>query len=266
MKALRIGVGAVAVGAGIIAMMLFLSMQGAPPPEAPAPQAQAPAPQIETEEVLVASKDLKMGATVQPGDLVWTPWPKANLLESLITKTAQPNGLEQFNGSIVRAEVLTGEPVREARLMKADRGFMSVLLQPGFRAVAVEVKASSTAGGFILPNDRVDIMLTRAAPKAGPGGDAYTTETILSNIKVLAINLQISEDKGQPTVIGETATLELSPRQAEAITQAQQLGTVSLALRALADSQPQANATDEGPSGAVRVVRYGVISRVTTRN
>ncbi|MBL8572260.1 MAG: Flp pilus assembly protein CpaB [Hyphomicrobiaceae bacterium] len=268
MKALQLGVGAVAIGAGVIVMVLLMNMQGStPPPAAPQVAEAPPAPKIETEQVLVTTKDINMGATIQDGDLTWTDWPKANLIEHLILKSAKPNAIDETKGSIARVQFLPGEPVREARLMKAERGFMSVILPQGARAIAVEVKASSLAGGFILPNDHVDIILTRAAPKGPAGGDAYVSETILTNIRVLAINQKISEEKGEATALGETATLELSPRQVETMAQAQQLGTISLALRSIVDSKPDsAKAEEGGPSGAVRMVRYGVISRVTTRN
>lgn len=267
MKALQLVVGAVAVGAGAIVMVLLMNMQ-ATPPAAPQQVAEAPPPpKIETEEVLVTTKDINMGATIQDGDLAWTAWPKANLVEHLILKSVKPNAVEEMKGSITRVQLLPGEPVREARLMKAERGFMSVILPQGARAIAVEVKASSLAGGFILPNDHVDIILTRAAPKGPAGGDAYISETILTNIRVLAINQKISEEKGEATALGETATLELTPRQVETMAQAQHLGTISLALRSIIDSKPDAAKAEEGgPSGAVRMVRYGVISRVTTRN
>lgn len=265
MKPAQIMVLAVALGAGLLAGVMALSMGNREPP--PAPVAEAPAaPKIETDQVLVANRDIGMGAAVAAEDLVWTDWPKANLMEFLITKSARPNAVEELAGSVARVPFLSGEPLREARLMKSDRGFMSVILPAGMRAVAVEVKAASTAGGFILPNDRVDVILTRAAPKNMAGGDAYVSETILANIRILAIDQQISEKSGEAAVVArETATLELAPAQAETMTQAMQLGTISLALRSIADAAQTAETDTGTQSGAVKVVRYGVVTKVTTR-
>lgn len=266
MKSARLVVLAIALVAGLAAAVLALNMTAAPPPP-PAPVAEAaPPPKIDTEEVLVASKDIAMGGAIQEGDLIWTEWPKANMVEFLVTKSQRPEAAKEFVGAVARAPFLTGEPIREQRLMRTDRGFMSVILPAGMRAVAVEVKAASTAGGFILPNDRVDVILTRASPKSVAGADPYVSETLMQNIRVLAIDQQISEKSTEGHVVArETATLELSARQVEMLAQAQQLGTVSLALRSIADQAGPANPDDGAIGGSVRIVRYGIVTKVTTR-
>ena len=218
-------------------------------------------------EVLVASKDLPIGTRLQAGDLIWDRWPKGITTDRYVVKSARAGADTEFNGMVVRQTILTGEPVIESRLIKADRGFMSVILGPGMRAVAVEVKAVSTAGGFVLPNDRVDILLTRAAPKAAASGDPYVSETILQNIKILAVDQNSGDNRTEPAMVAkDTVTLELTPRQAETVAQAQQLGTISLALRSIRDTSGEPVADEQQDDGGqMKFVRYGVVSKVSTK-
>ena len=266
MKASRLLVLAVALFAGIVAAMLAVKMSNKPPAPAPAPQIVAAAPAPETVDVLVAANDIAMGKRIAAGDFVWQPFPKAGIVEAYVTRGGKPNAPEDFVNYTSREAFSKGEPIREARLIKADRGFMSVLLTPGMRATAVEVKAVSTAGGFILPNDHVDMLLTRAAPK-GSNGDPYVSETLLTNIRVLAVDQQVADAKDAAAMLAkDTVTLELTPRQAEIVAQAQQLGVISLALRAIRDREEPIVDTDEGASGSVKVVRYGVNTTVSIRH
>ncbi len=145
---------------------------------------------------------------------------------------------------------------------------MAAILPPGMRAVSVGIAPETGAGGFILPNDRVDVILTqrdRAAEKV-TGSEVQISETILKNIRVLAIDQNVEEKNGQRVVIGKTATLELSPGQAESLTLAQKLGSISLALRSITD----ANAKDDddksrGSGSGVNIVRFGVGTTVTPK-
>lgn len=261
MRVKLVGIAAVAIGAGLTAGMLTLKLVNRQPEPVRIVEA---GPQTETVEVLVAARDIAMGNRVQDGDLRWTAWPKAGLPDHLVLRGDKPDAAKQMTGAIARVAVLAGEPVREERMMKADRGFMSVILSPGMRAIAIEVKAQSTAGGFILPNDHVDVILTRQA-KATNNQDNYVSETILTNVRVLAIDQTITDKDSQPAVIArETATLELSPKQAELMAQATQLGTVSLALRALRDAEGATGMADQDESSTVKVVRFGVTTRTTT--
>lgn len=268
MKLARGLVIGIAVASGGLAALLAYRMASRPPIEV---QIQAPVAETEQKQadvqVLVTRRDIAVGTAVSKDDLAWEPWPASSQTDAYITKASRPTAIDELAGSIARAAFLSGEPVREARLMKAERGFMSVILTPGMRAMAIEVRAAATAGGFILPSDHVDVILTRAAPKtpgAAPQGDPFISETLLTNIKVLAIDQQISENKGETAVVAKnTATLEVSPRQSEMIAQAQQLGTLSLVLRPLRDAVlPDAlpNAPDQG--GTVTIVRYGISSHV----
>lgn len=267
MKVTRLLVLAVALGAGIVAAMLAVKMSDREPQMAPVAAVPNEAPRIDALDVLVAAKDIPLGSRIAAGDLVWQSFPKTGIAEVYVNRLARPNAADEMVGMVARSPFLSGEPVREQRLIKADRGFMSVILTPGMRASAVEVKPASTAGGFILPNDHVDVILTRAAPKAGSGGDPYVSETILTNVRVLAVDQQITDGKGEAAMLAkDTVTLELSPRQAEVLAQSTQLGVISLALRALRDRDggPIEEET-EASGGSVKMVRFGVQSTVSIR-
>ena len=158
-----------------------------------------------------------------------------------------------------------GEPIRESKLIKAKgSGYMAAILPSGMRAISVEISPETGAGGFILPNDHVDVILSRRDRLAekSAGVEVHTSEVILSNVRVLAIDQTVEEKNGQRVVVGKTATLELAPRQAETLALSRQLGTLSLALRSLVDSdkdKPESN-DDTGRRGNVNVVRFGVTS------
>jgi pilus assembly protein CpaB len=267
MKVTRLLVLVVALGAGVVAALLASQMSNGPSAPAPMAMTQAPPPPPpETVDVLVAVKEVPTGKRLEASDLGWQSFPKAGIVEFHLTKAARPTAIQDLTGSFARATFLAGEPMREQRLLKAERGFMSVILGPGMRAAAVEVKAVSTAGGFILPNDHVDVLLTRAATKAsGAGGDTYVTETILTNVRVLAVDQQVG-DRPEPAIsVKDTVTLELTPRQTEITAQAQQLGVISLALRSVREPEGQVAEEPDNGGGPVKVVRAGVTSTVSIR-
>ncbi|BCJ92034.1 Flp pilus assembly protein CpaB [Terrihabitans soli] len=260
MKFARIAVLAIALLAGGIAMLLVSGGDDAP---APAPQVvQEAAP---TAEVLIAAQEIPMGSAVTAESLSWREWPLAGA-EGFITKSSQPEAINDIAGAIARQPIVQGEPIRMQKIVKADgSGFMSAILPAGMRAVATEISAETGAGGFILPNDRVDVILTRKDDGGATGEEAFSSSTILTNVRVLAIDQATVEQDGQKVVVGRTATLELLPRQTEILALARQLGTMSLALRSLSDSNPalagQAPEDRFGrkdAAGAMTVIRYGV--------
>jgi pilus assembly protein CpaB len=248
----------VAAGAaGMIAMNLAKR-------PAPAGSPVAAVQTVPTEEVLVAAGDIKVGAAITPETLVWTQWPAGAMPQGFITRRERPDAVTELQGTLARAPILSGEPIRDAKLVRSDRGFLSAVLPKGMRAVAVRVNAASTAGGFILPNDRVDVLLVRQVN--GASGSEAQSETILTNIRVLAIDQTIEGDdtEQKPVVVAQdTATLELTPEQVELVTQAQQVGTISLALRSIEDSTTE-SAVVEKPTG-INVVKFGISSRVNAR-
>jgi pilus assembly protein CpaB len=220
------------------------------------------APSVALTEVLIASVDLPVGSTVNTDQLRWQQWPRTAVSEHMITKDRMPGGLEDTAGSISRAPSMAGEPIRRDKMIKgANGGFMSAVLPSGMRAVAINIVSSGarSAGGFILPNDRVDIMRTGRDDEATRSrqSESFTTETILQNIRVLAIGQNVQERNGERVVIGETATLELEPRQSEMIMLAQRSGELSLALRSLADAAKPAEAPVAREDAGLTVVRFG---------
>ena len=231
-------------------------MSGAPEP-APALVAAAP-PAAPKFEVLVASSEVPMGQALKAADLKWQVWPADTGGTGLITKgDATENVIEELSGSIARSSFLVGEPIRREKLIKGQGGFMSAILPSGMRALAISIdnRGSTSAGGFILPNDRVDVIRTS---DAGGEGAAVVSEIILSNIRVLAIGQNVQERNGEKVVTGETATLELTPSQSEMIVLAQKVGQLSLALRSLADVSETGTPVRETQPTALQVIRYGV--------
>ncbi|SFL85031.1 Flp pilus assembly protein CpaB [Methylorubrum salsuginis] len=254
MKPARLAVLAVAIVAGCGAALL---MSGEEKPPAPVVRVE-PAPQIPLAEVLVAAADLPMGQTLKAEDLRWMPWPEQALSPTYVERKAAPKGLEDAVGSIVRTPFSASEPIRPERLVKAGSGFMSAILPPGMRAVAITIdnRGSSAAGGFILPNDRVDVIKT-ARDESGNGNDQFA-ETLFTDIRVLAVGQIVQEKGGQNVVTADTATLALTPSQAEAVTLAQKVGQLSLVLRSVQDAGQTATVADAEPEGAMTVVRFGV--------
>jgi pilus assembly protein CpaB len=216
------------------------------------------------EEVLVASVNIGIGSPVTPDKMTWSPWPADGVTAGLISRKARPDAITELQGTLVRTPILSGEPIRDAKLVRSDRGFLSAVLPRGMRAVAVKVNAASTAGGFILPNDRVDVILVRQVSGSGPS--TVQSETLLRNLRVLAIDQTVENtDEAQSVVVAQdTATLEMTPEQAELIAQAQQLGSISLSLRSIEDSATETSAVAR--QSGINVVRFGIPSRVNAKD
>jgi pilus assembly protein CpaB len=258
MKAARVLVLGVALAAGGAAAFLVGSDEEKKP-EAPAPVVQ----QLPTVDVLIARSDIGMGVAVPADSFTWQAWPEATTGDSYVTRKSRPNAIEEFAGAITRAPFTAGEPIREAKLIKANgaAGFMAAILPSGMRAVSTEISPETGAGGFILPNDRVDVILSRRAREGDrSGGASPTSETILANVRVLAIDQTVEEKNGQRVVVGKTATLEMTPRQAETISQSRQQGSLSLALRSLLDASKTTEERDDRGKGDINTIRYGVSS------
>ena len=197
--------------------------------------AVAQAPQLPTVEILVAKSDIGLGQKVTPERLQWQAWPQSTASANLIRRTERPNATTQLAGSIARANFVEGEPIREAKLIAVNgTGFMAAILPTGMRAVSTPISPETGAGGFILPNDRVDVILSKRE-KSEKGPESVRSQVILSNMRVLAIDQAPKEKDGQNSVIGRTATLEASPDQAETLARANMRGTLSLALRSITD-------------------------------
>lgn len=245
----------------------FMLMKSRPTPQVVAPVAAPPPPA--TEQVLVATRDLSFGTQIGDADMAWADWPKQMITGDALLHSAAPNARDEMKTAYVRAPIAKGEPIRRDRLAKG--GLMSTMLTPGHRAVAIDVTLSNTAGGFILPNDRVDVMRTyrNSESTQEAGHDVFSTEVVLPNIRVLAIGSTTEKKGSESTVTGSTATLELTPHQTEIVLMAQKSGQLSLALRAISDvRKPDAKADaeeDQQDSADVTIVRRGVVSTLRAR-
>jgi pilus assembly protein CpaB len=265
MKTAQIAVLTIALGAGAVAA--YLARGTDDKSQAPA----QPVAQLPTVEVLVAKNEIGLGQSVKPDDLQWQTWPAAAASSTFIKRGDRPEANKQIAGMIARAPFIAGEPIREPKLVKADgSGFMAAILPTGMRAISTEITAETGAGGFILPNDRVDVLLTRRDKNPDKGGpDLVNSEIILPNVRVLAIDQAPKEKEGQNALLGKTVTLELKPEQAETLARSRQSGTLSLALRSIADVNMVENNAEEGVApkkgASINVVRYGVQSSMTTQ-
>ncbi len=230
-----------------------------------------PQPQIKLQDVLVATENLGVGTEVN-GQMRWQSWPVDALADGYIKRSDRPNAAEELKGSTVRLRIFTGEPIREAKLIGKGQSFMSAQLPAGMRAVATQITADTSAGGFILPDDYVDVIMVHEIEVQNQPKQ-FITETVLRNIRVLAVDQTIQEDEnGEKTKIGSTATLELTPEQAEVITVAQQMATrLSLVLRSVQDAQEQAGpgaqylVNSPGRNGNVKLIKSGTMVEIMGR-
>ncbi len=215
-------------------------------------------------DVLVAATDIGLGDAVNAANLKWQQWPAEGITPELITRDAQPDAPNEFSGAVARAPFIAGEPIKDQKLIKiSEGGVMAAILPAGMRAISTPIREETAAGGFILPNDRVDVILShkmRVGSKEEP-----VSEAVLRNVRVLAIGQVIENKDGEKVATGKTATIELTPQQAEVLALAQSMGEISLSLRSLADTraglaEPTAKIGD-GNNSSVKFLKYGVPSR-----
>jgi pilus assembly protein CpaB len=265
MNTARLMVLGVAVVAGGLAAVLAGNLNQ---PEAPPVTRLVP---IDTVGVLVAKNDINIGHAVSANELEWQAWPRSAAGSAFIRQTDRPDAINELAGAIARAPISAGEPLRENKLIKANgSGYMAAILPAGMRAVSTEISPETGAGGFILPNDRVDVILSRRDHEGekATGLESHVSETILPDVRVLAIDQTVEEKDGHKVVVGRTATLELTPRQAEMLAMARRMGTLSLALRSLADADKRANSDEDkaqGSSSRLNMVRFGVTTTAVAK-
>jgi len=261
MNTARIVVLSIAIGAGGIAAYLASGSDNKPEPAQPVAQ-------LQTVDILVAKSDIGLGQSVKSEDLQWQTWPAATASSNFISRASKAEAVKEITGSIARSPFIAGEPIREQKLVKADgSGFMAAILPAGYRAISTEISPETGAGGFILPNDRVDVILSKREknPDSRGGPDIANSEIILTNVRVLAIDQAPKEKEGTNALVGKTVTLELKPEQAETLARARQSGSLTLALRSIADVNAvekvdeQLNKRGEG----LNVIRYGVAVQQT---
>lgn len=243
----------------------FLLTRRRPPPVPPTP----PAPPVMM--LLAASRDLPAGARIEDADVEWIKAPEGGETDDRFLSPANETSKlkEQAISSHLRTPISRGEPIRRSRLAKT--GLMAIMLAPGRRAVAIDVTPNTTAGGFILPNDRVDVLRTfrNAEATQDAGREIFTTEQVLENVRVLAIGAVSARKDSESTVTGPTATLELTPHQAEIALMAQKSGQLSLTLRPMEDPhpphQPEPDSQDHPATEGATIVRRGVVSTLRAR-
>lgn len=265
--------------------------------ESVAAAAPASAPGKPMTQVLVAKRDLPIGTRLVAADVDWQAWPSDAVNGAFITNGAAPakpegkieeakaavtgatgqmiggDPAKVVEGAIVRDPILTGEPITNRKIVRGgEGGYLSVVLTPGKRAMSVPVTSETAAGGFILPGDRVDVLVTRetAVQGAANGGStdkAVVAETVLQNIRVLALDQATAADKDAKSIVAATATLEVSPVDAEALTRAKATGAVTLALRAYTDLGGPSGATRPAAAddSTVRINRGGATTSVAVR-
>ena len=221
-------------------------------------------------QILVATAPIGIGERLSPANMAWQDWPADAVRDGYIESSAMPEGLTDMQGSVARFEIFEGDPIRQQKLIKTDQGYLSAVLDKGMRGVSLSVAAEAASGGFIVPNDHVDVILTRTSE----GGDPMA-ETILSNVRVLAIGTRLGEmgttgapsDPANPRaeIFADTAiaTLELDPMQAETIINASQVGRLSLSLRSIVDFTPiPGEETQLQRNAPIKIIRYGLEANV----
>lgn len=261
----------IALAAGLTAAYLVQAVQ---PTEANANSDTTKAAAMQTVDILVAASDLPAGTTLRAEDMRWQAWPAEAANDAFIRYSSRPAARDDLAGMTLRAPLRAGTPVMDDQVGDTGNGFLSGVLTPGMRAVAIPVSAERTAGGFILPNNRVDVLLVTDCKDSSTCINGIEVRTILQNVRVLAID-QSGTDPDQNAVVGKTATLELSPEDSETLVAAEAAGKLSLVLRAsedetivslgneepapkdeIAPASAQPQAVDRGHT--VRVLRAGV--------
>jgi pilus assembly protein CpaB len=283
-----------AVSAIGLAVVLQRAM-GGQPAESAAVAAPSAEPGKPMTQVLVAKRDLPIGTRLVAGDVAWQAWPSDAVNGAFITNgaaPAKPDGKVEeakaavagaadqmiggdpakvVDGAIVRDPILTGEPITNRKIVRGgEGGYLSVVLSPGKRAMSVPVTSDTAAGGFILPGDRVDVLMTREGAPSSPDGamgKMIVAETVLQNIRVLALDQSTAADKDAKSIVAATATLEVAPNDAEALARAKAMGPVILSLRAYTDLGGPSGATSPraAEDTTVRINRGGNTTSVAVR-
>jgi pilus assembly protein CpaB len=209
-----------------------------------------------TAKVLVAAQTLQVGERIEASSFTWVDWPEDAVRAEYITEAAAPDAAETMAGYVARGEMLEGEPIRAEKLVPVTGGYLSAVLEGGRRAVSINVMAQAASGGFVVANDRVDVVLTRATD-----GGTQRSDTIVTNVRVLSVGGQLGEaaeasatQPGAEAFHGEAiATLELDPIQTETVIAAQNMGQLSLVLRSMLDAEADASVGQLSANQAIRL-------------
>ena len=237
-------------GLAVAAIVVFTQVKrlGTPAPVQLAAAPEQVIQKVEYVDVLVAANNMSLGSRISEQSVLWKQWPAEAITPALISNTVRPQAIEELKRAIVRSPILEGEPISESKLVKAgSSGVMAALLKPGMRAVTTRISVDTAAGGFIQPGDRVDIILTQTVQPDQISSVRQTNQrlfiadTIFENVHVLAIDQTYSTGvEGGASVIGSTATFEMSQQDAELLQQSVSKGDLSLTLRGIVRSGVQA--------------------------
>ncbi len=258
-------------------MFFFLRKMGTGSTQTAQPAIQAPTQiveQVEYTDVLVANSDISFGTRLNEGNIGWKKWPaEAAAGSNFITKDDSPNALKDLRGGVVRSDVFAGETITSRKIiMPGEKSVMSALIRPGMRAAAARISVDTAAGGFIQPGDNVDIILTSSVVSlTGGGAKRYVSETIFENVRVLAIDqtFTTSEEAGA-SVIGSTATFEMTQEDAELLSQSVAQGDISLILRPMGRAGAPGKShssikTKSGQPDSLTIIRNGQPTQVAIR-
>jgi pilus assembly protein CpaB len=216
-----------------------------------------------TKQVLVARSEIPLGQITGPESFRWQDWPEKAVGSSYIQRGIRPNAIKELENSVARAPMLPGEPVTAMKLVKpGEGGVLAAILPQGMRAISTRIKEETGVGRLILPNDHVDVILIQRRRGRSGSDEGYVSDTLFRNVRVLAIGQLIEARDGKKLAEGNTATLELTPRQTELLALANSMGEISLALRSIADVGMKEEPTvQDKRSNSIKVLRYGVKSR-----
>jgi pilus assembly protein CpaB len=216
---------------------------------APVTVVAAPPPVEKGTEILVARLNLPAGRFIKENEIEWREWPSDDVPDSYFVKGERT--MQEVADAVVRRGIAAGEPIIDGGVVKpGDRGFLAAVLSPGMRAVSVPINATSGNSGLIFPGDRVDLILTQTLDLEGNDSTRRVSETVLEDIRIIAMGVDVNDDaKGDKNhEKARTATLEVTPRQAESVTLVTELGKLSLSLRSLAaDSDTDVQVPDGWP-------------------
>jgi pilus assembly protein CpaB len=250
------GVAGVAALAAVVIMSKFVNR----PVAKPAVVTQV----VDSVRVLVARSDLPLGSITTEQSFRWQDWPKDSISPSFVTSAMKPQADKDYANFIARSPVLAGEPITDSKVIKSGSGgVLAAILPPGMRAVATKISEQSAAGRLILPNDHVDLILIQRK-RSKNGSEEVNADTLFRNVRILAIGQQLETKDGKKTAEGNVAVLEMTPKQSEMLALANTMGEISLALRSVADLNGDGpeSLNKQADRGSVRVLRYGVKSRV----
>ena len=292
MGAARIMIIAVAFVAAIgLAVVVRGMFAGKPVKAVPLPAAQASVPAIPMVRVLVAKRDLSVGTRIKADDMTWQSMPKQGLNAAYITDgqvaavtpvttkdkvesgaaqavnavmAGQPAGMQNLIDSVVHVGIAAGEPILASKLIRiGEGGYLSAMLQPGMRAVAVSSSAENGAGGFILPGDHVDVIWVHDQEVKEGGKTVKVSQVIVTNVRVLAVDQKTKPEGEAQSIVGAATTLEVDPSAADALVAAAADGKLQLALRSFADAHAPSGRVATRVNAAPPVVRVFENGKVT---